>query len=39
VIAVAASGPVARCAVPVFSREDVTGIADFVVEHLGLERK
>jgi molybdopterin-guanine dinucleotide biosynthesis protein B len=39
VIAVAASGVVARCPVPVFSREDVTGIADFVVERLGLERK
>jgi hypothetical protein len=36
---VAASGAVAQCPVPVFSREDVTGIADFVVERLGLEHK
>ena len=39
VIAVAASGAIARCSVPVFHREDVTGIAAFVVERLGLERK
>ena len=39
VIAVAASGAIAQCSVPVFRREDVTGIAAFVVERLGLERK
>ncbi len=39
VIAVAASGPVASCPVPVFAREDVKAIADFVVRQLELERR
>lgn len=39
VIAVAASGAIAHCPVPVFNREDVTNIADFIVERLELVRK
>jgi molybdopterin-guanine dinucleotide biosynthesis protein B len=39
VIAVAASGPVEGCGVPVFSREDVNNIADFIVDRMGLERR
>ena len=39
VIAVAASGAIPGCPVPVFAREDVGGIADFIVEAMGLERR
>lgn len=39
VIAVAASGAIQRCPVPVFAREDVKAIADFIIERMGLERK
>jgi molybdopterin-guanine dinucleotide biosynthesis protein MobB len=36
VIAIAASGEVPAGAVPVFSRDDVSGIADFIAARLGL---
>jgi molybdopterin-guanine dinucleotide biosynthesis protein B len=36
VIAVAASGAIEDCSVPVFDREHVSAIADFIVERLGL---
>lgn len=39
VVAIAASGPVADAGVPVFSRDDVEAISDFVVDRMGLERR
>ena len=36
IIAVAASGAVEAGGLPVFSRDDVTGIADFIVRRTGL---
>jgi molybdopterin-guanine dinucleotide biosynthesis adapter protein len=39
VVAIAASGPVAGAAVPVFSRDDVEAISDFVVARMELEGK
>jgi molybdopterin-guanine dinucleotide biosynthesis protein MobB len=36
VIAIAASGEAPAGAVPVFSRDDVSGIADFIAARLGL---
>ncbi len=39
VIAVAASRPIAPCPVPVFAREDVKAIADFIVGRMELERR
>jgi molybdopterin-guanine dinucleotide biosynthesis protein B len=36
IIAVAASGSIDGCPVPVFDREDVTSIADFIVTRMGL---
>jgi molybdopterin-guanine dinucleotide biosynthesis adapter protein len=38
IIAIAANGPVADASVPVFSRDDVTSLATFLVTHLELER-
>ena len=35
VIAIAASGPVPDAPVPVFSRNDITALADFAMQHLG----
>jgi molybdopterin-guanine dinucleotide biosynthesis protein B len=35
VIAIAASGPVADAPVPVFSRDDISAIADFALAHIG----
>jgi molybdopterin-guanine dinucleotide biosynthesis protein B len=39
VIAVAANGPIQGCPVPVFDREDVTRIADFIIERMALGGK
>lgn len=39
VVAIAASGPVAGAGVPVFSRDDVEAISDFVVARMELEPK
>ena len=36
VVAIAASGPVAGAAVPVFDRDDAEAIAGFIVRHMGL---
>lgn len=36
VVAIAATGPVAGAAVPVFSRDDVTALANFIVGHMKL---
>jgi molybdopterin-guanine dinucleotide biosynthesis protein B len=38
VVAIAANGPVAGAPVPVFDRDDVTTLADFIVHHTGLEQ-
>jgi molybdopterin-guanine dinucleotide biosynthesis adapter protein len=38
VVAIAANGPVSDAPVPVFSRDDVTGLAGFIVAHMGLEK-
>jgi molybdopterin-guanine dinucleotide biosynthesis adapter protein len=38
VIAIAAGGEIAPCSVPVFSRDDVRGIADLITAKLGLVR-
>jgi molybdopterin-guanine dinucleotide biosynthesis protein B len=39
VVAIAASGPVPDAPVPVFSRDDVAALADFVIDHAGLGGK
>jgi len=36
VVAIAATGPVAEAPVPVFSRDDVAALADFIIKHMGL---
>jgi molybdopterin-guanine dinucleotide biosynthesis adapter protein len=36
VVAIASTGPVAKAPVPVFSRDDVTTLADFIANHMGL---
>ncbi len=36
VVAIAASGPVEDASVPVFARDDIAAIADFVIGHMGL---
>lgn len=36
VVAIAATGPIAGAPVPVFSRDDVTALADFIETHMGL---
>jgi molybdopterin-guanine dinucleotide biosynthesis protein B len=38
IVAIAANGPVADAPVPVFSRDDVTNLAAFIVKHVGLVR-
>jgi molybdopterin-guanine dinucleotide biosynthesis adapter protein len=38
IVAIAANGSVADASVPVFSRDDVTSLATFLVTHLELER-
>ncbi len=37
VVAIASAAPVAGSALPVFDRDDVTAIANFIVAHVGLE--
>jgi molybdopterin-guanine dinucleotide biosynthesis protein B len=39
VVAIAASGPLEEIGLPVFSRDDIEAISDFVVELMGLERR
>jgi molybdopterin-guanine dinucleotide biosynthesis protein B len=39
VIAIAANKPIAAAPVPVFDREDISGLADFIIEHLELGRR
>lgn len=39
IVAVAASGPVTGSPVPVFARDDIVAIADFVVRHMNLDVK
>ena len=39
IIAIAANGPVAGERVPVFSRDDAAGLADFIVRQAGLARR
>lgn len=36
VVAIAANGPIADAPVPVFGRDDVVALADFIVTHTGL---
>ena len=36
IVAIAATGPIAGAPVPVFSREDVTALADFIEKQMGL---
>jgi molybdopterin-guanine dinucleotide biosynthesis protein B len=36
VVAVAASGPLTGAPVPTFSRDDVAGLAAFILAHVGL---
>ncbi|MFT3988368.1 molybdopterin-guanine dinucleotide biosynthesis protein B [Aestuariivirga sp.] len=36
IVAIAASGPVAEAPVPVFSRDDIGALADFIITHMGL---
>jgi molybdopterin-guanine dinucleotide biosynthesis protein B len=36
IVAIAANGPVAEAPVPVFDRDNVTALADFIVRHMGL---
>jgi molybdopterin-guanine dinucleotide biosynthesis protein B len=38
IVAIAANGPVGDAPVPVFARDDVTGLADFIVTHMSLEK-
>jgi molybdopterin-guanine dinucleotide biosynthesis protein B len=38
VVAIAATGPVADAPVPVFDRDDVTALADFIIAHAGLSK-
>ncbi len=37
IVAIAATGPIAGAPVPVFSREDVTALSDFIERQMGLE--
>ena len=36
VVAIAANGPVAETDLPVFDRDDIDGIADFIISHCGV---
>ncbi|MGQ0484649.1 MAG: molybdopterin-guanine dinucleotide biosynthesis protein B [Hyphomicrobiales bacterium] len=36
IVAIAANGPVDEAPVPIFGRDDVTALADFIVKHMGL---
>ncbi len=36
IVAIAATGPIAGAPVPVFSREDVTALSDFIEQHMEL---
>ncbi len=36
IVAVAANGQIAGCPVPVFDRDDVTALTDFIIKHAGL---
>ncbi len=36
IVAVAANGEIVNCAVPVFSRDDVSNLAQFIIKHTGL---
>ena len=36
IVAIAATGPIAGSPVPVFDRDDVTGLAAFIIKHAGL---
>lgn len=36
ILAIAASGPLLNAPVPVFSRDDVSNLADFIIEHMNL---
>ncbi|MBL8906211.1 MAG: molybdopterin-guanine dinucleotide biosynthesis protein B [Rhizobiales bacterium] len=36
IVAIAATGPIADAPVPVFDRDDVTALADFIIAHAGL---
>ena len=38
VVAIAATGPIADAPVPVFDRDDVTALADFIIAHAGLTK-
>jgi molybdopterin-guanine dinucleotide biosynthesis protein B len=38
VVAIAATGPIAGAPVPVFDRDDVTALADFIIAHAGLTK-
>jgi molybdopterin-guanine dinucleotide biosynthesis protein B len=38
VVAIAANGPVLDEAVPVFDRDDVSALSDFIARHMGLAR-
>ena len=38
IVAIAANGPVANAPVPVFDRDDVTALAEFIIVHTGLRR-
>jgi molybdopterin-guanine dinucleotide biosynthesis protein B len=37
IVAIAASGPVENAPVPVFSRDDVSKLADFIIQHMKLQ--
>ena len=36
IVAIAANGEIANCTVPVFSRDDVSNLAQFIIKHTGL---
>lgn len=38
IVAIAATGPIADAPVPVFDRDDVTALADFIIAHAGLSK-
>jgi len=38
IVAIASTGPIADAPVPVFDRDDVTALADFIIAHAGLTK-
>lgn len=38
IVAIASTGPIADAPVPVFGRDDVTALADFIISHAGLTK-